>query len=265
MTDEARNFDAPRARILLLGTFHFEDAGRDWHKPQRDVDILSASRQQEIAEVIDGLTQYAPTKIAVERTPLQQEELDAAYATYLEGHLDAVTDEIHQLGFRLASRLGHQRVYGVNAWDRHYEPALDLEVYAREHDQETLLSEWSPRYQQLYESDDRALSGQSLREHLLYLNSEERILQGHGHYLVDWFKLGDHDDFTGPDFVTGWYNRNLRIFRNVQRITDKVDERLLLIIGSGHLPILRHAVQASPEYELVEVAEYLRDPAGRRI
>ena len=34
-------------------------------------------------------------------------------------------------------------------------------------------------------------------------------------------------------------------------------ERIVLIIGTGHVPILRHAIQASPEYELIEVAEVL--------
>jgi hypothetical protein len=28
-----------------------------------------------------------------------------------------------------------------------------------------------------------------------------------------------------------------------------------VIIGAGHLPILRHAVEASPEFELVEARE----------
>lgn len=265
VTYEGEILGAPSASILLLGAFHFEDAGRDWYKPQHDVDILSASRQREIVEVVDRLAHYAPTKIAVERTPEQQGEIDEGYAAYLRGNLDRVADEIYQLGFRLAAQLGHRRVYGVNAWDRHYEPDLDLEVYAREHSQEDLLTEWSPRYQQLYEHDDRLLSRQSLRQYLLYLNAEERIIQGHGHYLVDWFKLGEDGDYTGPDVVTGWYNRNLRIFRNLQRITHMPDERILLIIGAGHLPILRHAAQASPEYGLVEVADYLDDATGGEI
>lgn len=159
VTYEGEILGAPSASILLLGAFHFEDAGRDWYKPQHDVDILSASRQREIIEVVDRLAHYAPTKIAVERTPEQQGEIDEGYAAYLRGNLDRVADEIYQLGFRLAAQLGHRRVCGVNAWDRHYEPDLDLEVYAREHSQEDLLTEWSPRYQQLYEHDDRLLPG----------------------------------------------------------------------------------------------------------
>jgi hypothetical protein len=35
------------------------------------------------------------------------------------------------------------------------------------------------------------------------------------------------------------------------------DERILLIIGAGHVPILRHCVLASPEDTLVEVQQYL--------
>jgi hypothetical protein len=45
---------------------------------------------------------------------------------------------------------------------------------------------------------------------------------------------------------------------NLQRITESPDERILLIIGGGHIPVLRHCVQASPEYALVELEAFLR-------
>ena len=80
---------------------------------------------------------------------------------------------------------------------------------------------------------------------------------GMGMYLVDYFKLGIGDELPGVDWVTVWYSRNLRIFANLQRITETPDERILLIIGAGHLSILRHCVLASPEYDLVEVHDYL--------
>ena len=61
-----------------------------------------------------------------------------------------------------------------------------------------------------------------------------------------------------PDMQTAWYNRNLRIFQNLQRITEGPGERILLVIGAGHVPIIRHAVISSPEYELVEVDQLIR-------
>jgi len=104
---------------------------------------------------------------------------------------------------------------------------------------------------------DAGAPGTCRPEYLLHLNTEERILASHGIYLVGSFKAGVGEEYPGPDSKTAWYNRNLRIFANLQRITEREDERILLIIGAGHLPILRHAVQASPEYALVEVSEHL--------
>ncbi len=50
---------------------------------------------------------------------------------------------------------------------------------------------------------------------------------------------------------------NSRIFANVQRITEGPQDRILLIIGAGHLGLLRHAFETSPEYQLVEVGDVL--------
>ena len=96
-----------------------------------------------------------------------------------------------------------------------------------------------------------------LAEILLDMNTEASALRGHGLYRVDEFRVGGRGEYPGADRVTGWFNRNLRIFANVQRIAEQPDERILLVVGAGHLAILRHCVQASPEYDLVEVAEYL--------
>ncbi len=42
-------FGGPRAQLLLLGTFHFKDAGLDGYKPKHDVDILSEEGQKQVA------------------------------------------------------------------------------------------------------------------------------------------------------------------------------------------------------------------------
>jgi hypothetical protein len=246
----------PQANILLLGTFHFQDRGLDKYKPQSNFAVFSPQRQQEIDEVVNRLAVFTPTKIALERTPQQQDEIDQSYRAYIRGE-PVEGDEIYQLGFRLAKKLAHPKVYCVNAWDRHYEPMIDVEAYAREHGQENLLGQWWPNYQKLFEHLDNLKATQSLREILLSVNSEESIRRGHGAYLVDWFKVGEGEDYPGVDWLIAWYNRNLRIFANLQRITERPDERILLIIGAGHLPILHHTVQASPEYKLVEVKKFL--------
>lgn len=138
-----------------------------------------------------------------------------------------------------------------------FDPHRDVEAYAREHDQGHLLSEWWPRVQEEAARGDEEKMRRTLRETLLESNSEESILKNHAPYVTGWFKVGVGNEYPGVDLITAWYSRNLRIFANLQRTTESPDERILLIIGGGHVPILRHCVQASPEYELVEVSEYL--------
>ena len=101
-----------------------------------------------------------------------------------------------------------------------------------------------------------AKTQRTLREHLLALNSAEEVRLGHGHYLTGSIAAGDGTEYPGADGVTWWYNRNLRIFSNLLRGTEKGD-RVVVIIGAGHLSILQHAIAASPDLRLVPVATVL--------
>ncbi len=70
-------------------------------------------------------------------------------------------------------------------------------------------------------------------------------------------------DFFGVDLETGrWYNRNLRIFRNVQRIPKSPDDRILLIVGAEHLNLLNLFFDISKEYEFVSPLPYLKNLTG---
>jgi len=68
--------------------------------------------------------------------------------------------------------------------------------------------------------------------------------------LVGEFDVGAEHDYPGVDALTGWYNRHLRIFANLQRIAESDGERILVVID------------ASPQDDLVEVNELLGDPQG---
>lgn len=257
---EAFRGHAPMADVLLLGTFHFKDAGRDGYKPEVDVDILSEPRQRELAEVLDALAAFRPTKIAIEaQGDWARRIVDAEYPAFLEGTFELPANEVYQVGFRLAKRLGHKTLHPVDAQGRRYDGLPeDGAAYAASTGQQDLLkSPWDERYTALYRHDDQAKANQSLRDTLLAMNTEERLLAGHGHYLLGGIALGKGDEYPGADHVSGWwYNRNLRIFANIRRIAEPGD-RILVLIGAGHVPIIRHALQASPEFRLVEVAQVL--------
>jgi hypothetical protein len=261
-------------QLLLLGIYHFRERE----------DILGERRQQEVAEVVELLGAFRPTTVALERHPGLQEQTERDYRAYVAGTYALRQDEIDQFGFRLAQRTG-AKLRCVNAWDRYFDPPVDIEAlpqrtllfweiehylvnqtgfnpwrgledYARAHGLEHLLTEWAPRVSAYYQERTAYLQSHTLREHLLRINDEDEIWKSHADVLVGRFKVGEGNEFPGPDLVAAWYVRNLRIFANLQRISAP-GERILLIVGYSHLPILRHCALASPEHELVEVASYL--------
>jgi len=262
-SDSLLGADDPRAQVLLLGIFHFKDAGLDDFEPQVDADIMSPQRQDELERLLQSLEDFRPTKIAVEWSASRQGALDSAYTAYLEGDRELNANEIHQVGFRLAGRLGQERIWGIDADARWYDQGTSTEMLiqrAQSLGQRELVgraTEWIERYQAYHADVDTMKAEMSLSEYLLYLNSPEHLQRSHGQYLVGQMEVGGDGDYIGADVRTAWYNRNIRIFSNIQRSVTESGERVLVIIGAGHAPILRHLVQGSPEFRLVEPAAYL--------
>jgi hypothetical protein len=64
--------------------------------------------------------------------------------------------------------------------------------------------------------------------------------------------------YDGAVMVSKWYERNLKIFSNIQNLVrDKQCQRLFILYGAGHLQILRDLIKADDNLKLVEPCAYL--------
>jgi hypothetical protein len=118
-----------RAEVLVLGTYHMSNPGRDVFNMQAD-DVLAPKRQTEIAEVIAVLKKFNPTKVAVEASP-DNTAMTKRFGDYLAGRHELTRNETEQIGFRLARELGHKTIYLVDA-DGEF-PLPRLVDYAKAH------------------------------------------------------------------------------------------------------------------------------------
>jgi len=239
-----------RASVLLLGTFDLHDAV-----------ILDRTTGGELEEIIEKLAEFKPTRIAVGVRAATQTELDKRYADFLSGDYEPGADMIDQLAFPIAETLGHRRVWGIDAVARSNRPT-GLGTYAIEHDQaDRLASDIVSRYDRWFERERKYQATESIEDSLVWLNEPRRVANAHGRNLVGEFDLGEGEDYPGADALTHWYNRHLRMFANLQRV-GRDAERILVVIDASHLSLLRHSVEASPRFELVEVNEFLGVPQG---
>lgn len=250
----ASYFPEQRAQVLVVGSFHFDYPGLDALKaPEEDkIDVLREPKKSEVTALVEYIKQFNPTKIAIEAFPSW--ETGRKYREYRQGMHRDQRDERYQLAMRLALESNLDTIYAVDASDMVPDlEALDstyVESLFRDFDFESDADRYTALYRHWFEEDSKAVSRIPLLDYFRNMNSPESHRYGYGAYLIGDFKLDQH---RGADILAvWWYNRNLRIFRNIQQITQGPEDRILVVIGNGHAAILRQLFEASPEYEFVE-------------
>ena len=253
-----------KAKAMVLGVFHFANPGLDSYKPKYAFNILEEKRQGELEILLSKIAEYKPTKILLEWDRIEMDSIvNDRFQKYLNGtfSIDDKSNEVYQIGFKLAKKLGHRKIYCSDASADWFGVELDWDNY----DAEAYLKlkgqyEKSTRYdfQSFYELSDSLKTVQSLPDHLAMINNPENRLKDHQAYLTETVLEGAGDNYIGADAVANWYRRNLRIFANAYDLTDfDSEERLLLLYGSGHVWQLRQFFMDSPDFEYVEPNEYL--------
>ena len=241
----------PRAQVMMLGVYHFENPGLDVVKT--DVaDVLAPARQAEIKQLVDALARFRPTKIAVEVRADRAARVDSLYTAYRARRDTLTRSEVQQLGFRLADRFGHDRLYSIDHAGEF--PFGAVMQYAQAHDPafvQRVGQVTAAMAAEMNRNQQRMSVGQLLR----FENDPARIQQGHAMY-IEMAKVGAGDTFVGADLLAKWYERNIRIFSEVQRIANPGD-RILVIFGAGHAAILRELIAGDARFDLIEPNQYL--------
>ncbi len=252
----------PQPQVLLLGTFHFGYPDLDAHVTAEDdrVDVVSPQRQSELSELLDVVMRFKPNKLCVET---QGGWLMHEYRRYRNGERTLGHNELYQIGFRVMERARLDTLYAVDALplvmdlyngpdSMYYVPWLDSLYAGWSFGGEDTISN---RYIAWYTAMDKAKKYHSMLEIFLAMNDDHTLDRDYGAYLNGYFKLPGH---RGADIhAIHWYSRNLRIFRNIQDITTAPDDRILVVFGAGHMGILKHLFECSPEYRLVRLQDLL--------
>jgi hypothetical protein len=239
-----------RPEILILGTYHMANPGHDIHNMQAD-DVLSPKRQLEINQLIEVLKRFQPTKIAIEGD-VGSKRLTTEYADYLAGKYTLSRNEIDQIGYRLARELGHRTIYPVDV-DGDF-PWMRVVNYAKANGLAARFDSLNAGTGKLVKEQGDFLASHSVLETLQFMNDDARAARDMGLYFAI-ARYGEPYEYAGPDLLAAWYQRNIRIYRNIVALIDSPNERILVIYGSGHLPWLRQDVADDPSVRLSKLAE----------
>jgi hypothetical protein len=209
-----------QTQIMTLGVFHFAyhnlDAVITEKKDQ--ISVLEEPYHSEIISICRSIENFKPTIIAIEQTPNNQNKIDSLYSLFKSGKYTLGKDEIDQLAFRIGKKLNLPKIHCVNDWGRHY---MNIKAIFKDSIRSAKIENYYFHCpDSIYESCKKSKKVTNIIEELEELNNPKRLKERLSGYLLNPFKYEEKPgDFTGVDFETGrWFNRNLRIFRNIQRI-----------------------------------------------
>lgn len=257
------NAQTSKTEVMTLGTFHFNFPNLDATQINKNdqIDVLDPGFQKEIETIVSKISRFKPTIIVIERQPSKQYYTDSIFSSYLLGNYQLKRNEEEQIGFRLAKLFGLKKLYCVDEWGNFNEKINNV-VNGKD-------SIEAKRFETYFENNpDRSkrfntvpiFKTKGILAALRQYNDEINVRKSLGNYLIGLFKYeSEENDFAGVDFETGrWFNRNLKIFRNIQRIEANSSDRILVIYGAGHLNLLNYFFDCSPEYKRVKTNEFLK-------
>jgi Family of unknown function (DUF5694) len=257
---------APPVEVMVLGSYHFANAGADMFNVAAD-DVLAPRRQAELDEVVAALAAWKPDRVVVERqrpAPFVVEQ----FRDFTPAALASQRNEIVQIGFRLAHRLGHADVYGFDEQpgdgEPDYFPFEPVAAFAASHGMQPDLDALMATFAERTEAQSRAQQTESVAGLLLFENDPVRNAADHARGYYGLLRFGDADSQPGAVLNGMWYLRNAKMFAKLGLIA-KPGERVVVLVGSGHKYWLDHFAATTPGFRRIDPRPFLERAARRSV
>jgi hypothetical protein len=253
--------DQEPVRVMILGVYHMDNPGRDMNNVRVDP-MTTPEKQAELAALADALAGFRPTAVAIESVaPEQLTLIDPRWPDYDPGDLLATSNERVQIGYRLAARAGIDRVYAIDEKDREGQPSYfpigPVIAWAQANGRMGDLEAAQALIQSHIVDLETRQREQSVGQLLAEINASDHPIGPGGHsFYYGMMSMGSGHAQPGADLNARWYARNAQIFARLIRVT-RPGDRIVVVYGAGHAYWLRHFVETTPGFVLVEPAEYL--------
>ena len=216
--------------ILLFGIFHFRE---------EKIDFTLDEIQKQLDELSLAISKFSPTAVAVE---LDKEKYGERISLIDGTWRNELLCEAFSLGGRIAIESGLEDLYPI---DKVFPLNADMINAAN---MQLIL----PRLNYLQKVDGI----NDIKDKCKFINSSQYVLQDANMYL-DINSKNCNGDYFESKCLSEWYFRNLCIFSNLQNIA-KDHNRIVVLYGAGHVPILRDLINMSDSMNLVDINNYIQ-------
>ena len=248
------NGDDDKIEILNFGSFHM---GLTIDANKVEFDENDKKNQLAIHEIARKLSLFKPTVIIVERPPEYDLKLQGEYNEYLLNPQMKFKNpsEIELLGYEVGRISGVKRIYGIDH-KMSYNYSIGTKIV------NSIDSLWHNKYYKdplkYYPKVNIDQKNLNLLEKLKITNDNLYLdfnIEANAEMLSH---VGSEKGFEGADEATKYYQRNIRMYSNLNRLNLTSKDRVFILMGASHTAYLRDFISRSPKYKMVNTFNYLK-------
>lgn len=242
-----------KIEVLNFATFHM---GTTTDAKSIEFDEESAKNQKDAKEIATAIARFKPTIICVETEPSDNNELNSEYQQYLQSPDIASTyyGEVGLIAFEVGRLSDVTSLHGIDhKLEYNYNIGNEMVNHV---DSNTITSMMLDPFKDI--PDLNAFQdGLSTAEKLRRMN-HPKLLDMLIVYNADMLALvGSEEGYEGADEAAKYYQRNLRIYTNLNRIPMSKNDRVFILSGGSHTAFLNEFMRRSGKYEVVNTMDYL--------
>ena len=240
--------------VLNLGTFHMGETS-DVHKTEFDEN--DKKNQSSIKNIAVKLAQFKPTVIIVETPPSFDDKLQTEYNAYLTNPKMTFKNpsEIELLAYEVGRLSGAKQIYGIDH-------KMEYNFFIGKEISNAIDASWHDNFYKdpfkFYPEINVDDSKLNLLDKLRLTNSNTYLnflIEANAEMLSH---VGTQNGFEGADEATKYYQRNMRMYSNLNRLQLTPNDRVFILLGASHSAYFRDFISRSPKYQMVNTFDYLK-------
>jgi hypothetical protein len=248
---KTQNSIESKIKVLNLATFHM---GFSPDANTVEYDEKNMKNVNEIHSIAKLLSDFKPTVIILESSPEDNETIQKEYDAYKKNPKMVFKNpsEAELLGYELGRITNVDKIYGIDH-QMAYNYSLIDSLAERKKDKIYLdfMDYYGPISESEYENANTLikLKMENKPEYLDYLIAYNADIMTH---------ISTGNNFEGADVAAKYYQRNLRMYSNLNKVPLTQNDRVFILMGSSHIAFFKDFMRRSPKYEMVDIFEYLK-------
>ena len=232
-----------KPQIMIVGTQHYHETFNNSEPDELFLESVNTLRE--------SLIKFRPTRICLEQEAKIQEFINSEFNSYNPDRF--YKKEAYDLGFHTAKKAKLKSVIAMDRMEQEYGTNGMTDSYEWAKNYDLSFIELIERIQSSHAKISKMNNTYKITLELNRPESYKMDEELYGHMML----LGEDSNISIP-WLTWWYKRNMIMVNNVTRNLVNSD-KVIIIVGYGHIYILKQLLEASNKFDVITFYEWIEN------